>query len=592
MNRFLKIFSILIITGCSAIKENKKTTIDLNGVFEQYAKESYSLNPLSATANNVNDYNEQLAINIGEEWIQKAILLNNRYLDTLKKINYPALTENDQRSVDVLRYQLSIQNEGLVNHYGNYRPVNQFVFSFPQRFAVLGSGAGNIPFQTEKDYYNFISRMKLFQVWIDQAIINMQAGLESGDTNPRASMEKVPSQLKALYETEVEKNIFYKPLLSLPAGMDTAAKSKLVNEYTAAINTYIIPAYKKLNQFLESTYIPRTRNSSGLFDNRNGIKEYSYWLKAYTTTEITPDEVFDLGLSEVARIRREMDSIKTLTGFKGNLQSFFQFIKTDPKFFPFVTEDEVLNRYRSCEAKMEPHLKKLFNMRPQSRFEVRATEKFREEAANAQYVPPARDGQRPGIFYETVREPVKYNYFEMETLFLHEAIPGHHYQLSIQQEADIPEFRKKYINSAFAEGWGLYAESLGTKLGMFKDPYQYMGRLNNEMERAVRLVVDAGIHHKGWTREQAIKYVLENQPVTELVATQRIERYMVTAGQAVSYKVGELKIIELRKKAEKMLGPAFDIREFHDQVLQEGCLPLSYLESKINKWIETKSRKH
>ena len=256
MNRFLEIFSILIITGCSAIKENKKTTIDLNGVFEQYAKESYSLNPLSATANNVNDYNEQLAINIGEEWIQKAILLNNRYLDTLKKINYPALTENDQRSVDVLRYQLSIQNEGLVNHYGNYRPVNQFVFSFPQRFAVLGSGAGNIPFQTEKDYYNFISRMKLFQVWIDQAIINMQAGLESGDTNPRASMEKVPAQLKPLFETEIEKNIFYKPLLSLPAGMDTATKSKLVTEYTAAIKTYIIPAYKKLNQFLESTYIP------------------------------------------------------------------------------------------------------------------------------------------------------------------------------------------------------------------------------------------------------------------------------------------------------------------------------------------------
>ena len=592
MNRFLKTFSILIITGCSAIKENKKATIDLNGVFEQYAKESYRLNPLSATANNVNDYNDQLAINIGEEWIQKAILLNNRYLDTLKKINYPALTENDQRSVDVLRYQLSIQNEGLVNHYGNYRPVNQFVFSFPQRFAVLGSGAGNIPFQTEKDYYNFISRMKLFQVWIDQAIINMQAGLESGDTNPRASMEKVPAQLKTLYETEVEKNLFYKPLLSLPAGMDTSAKSKLITEYTAAINAYIIPAYKKLNQFLETTYIPRTRNSSGLFDNRNGKKEYSYLLKVYTTTDITPDEVFDLGLREVARIRKEMDSIKTLTGFKGNLQSFFQFIKTDQKFFPFTTEEEVLNRYRSFEAKMEPHLKKLFNLRPQSRFEVRATEKFREEAANAQYVPPARDGQRPGIFYETVREAAKYNYFEMETLFLHEAIPGHHYQLAIQQEADIPEFRKKYINSAFAEGWGLYAESLGTALGMFKDHYQYMGRLNNEMERAVRLVVDAGIHHKGWTREQAIKYVLENQPVTELVATQRIERYMVTAGQAVSYKVGELKIIELRKKAEKTLGPAFDIREFHDQVLQDGCLPLSNLESKINKWIESKSRKH
>jgi uncharacterized protein (DUF885 family) len=239
---------------------------------------------------------------------------------------------------------------------------------------------------------------------------------------------------------------------------------------------------------------------------------------------------------------------------------------------------------------MQPQLSQLFNLRPQSKFEVRATEKFREAAANAQYVRPSRDGSRPGIFYETVRDPSKYNYFGMETLFLHEAIPGHHYQLSIQQEAAIPEFRKKIIIIAFAEGWGLYAESLGIRLGMFTDPYQYMGRLNNEMERAVRLVVDAGLHHKGWTREHAIEYVLENQPIPDQIAIQLIERYMVTAGQAVSYKVGELKMIALRNKAEKILGAKFDIREFHDQVLEEGCLPLAQLEDKINKWIESKSQ--
>ena len=587
---FVVTLSTLIITGCFSVKENKKATIDLKGVFEQYAKESYRLNPLSATANNVNDYNDRLAINISEEWRKEATLLNNRYLDTLKNFNYGSLTDTDQQSVDLLKYQLTLQNEALQNHYGFFRPVDQFVFSFPQQFAVLGSGSGSIPFKTETDYYNFINRMKFFQVWIDQCIINMQAGLKLGNTNPKASMEKVPAQLKPLFETQGEKNIFYKPLISLPAGMDSAAKSKLVSQYGAAINAHIIPAYKKLCQFLENTYIPQTRNSSGLLNNQNGKWEYSYRLKIYTTTDITPDEVFELGLREVARIRNEMDSIKTVTGFQGDLSSFFHFIKTNPKFFPFTTEEEILNRYRSFETKMEPQLAKLFNLRPQSKFEVRATEKFREAGANAQYLPPSRDGKKPGIFYETIPDPARYNYFEMETLFLHEAIPGHHYQLAIGQEADIPEFRKKYVNSAFAEGWGLYAESLGKILGLFKDPYQYMGRLNNEMERAVRLVVDAGIHHKGWTREQAIKYVLENQPVTESVAIQRIERYMVTPGQAVSYKVGELKIIELRNRAEKALGEKFDIREFHDQVLQEGCLPLSMLENKINKWIKSKQR--
>ncbi|RYY91055.1 MAG: DUF885 domain-containing protein, partial [Chitinophagaceae bacterium] len=276
---------------------------------------------------------------------------------------------------------------------------------------------------------------------------------------------------------------------------------------------------------------------------------------------------------------------KKATGFSGSLHAFFEYLKTDPKFFPFKSTDEVLERFRGFEARMEPKLQLLFNLRPKARFEVRATEKFREASANAQYIRPSRDGQRPGVFYETVRDPLTYNYVLMETLFLHEAIPGHHYQLALQQEAPLPEFRKSYVNSAFAEGWGLYAESLGTTLGMFTDPYQYMGRLNNEMERAVRLVVDAGLHHKGWTREAAIAYVLENQPVTAANAEQLVERYMVTAGQAVSYKIGELRILALREKARRALGKNFDIRAFHDEVLKDGCLPLELLERKIDNWI-------
>lgn len=587
MNR-LSLVSVMTILclGCSPAKEQKE--VDLTGIFEQFARENYALNPLVATQNNVHDFNDQLAIDISEAYLEKAIALNNRYLDTLKTIRYDSLTDSEKLSVDILQYQLSISNERLMNKYGFYTPVDQFVFSFPQRFAVLGSGAGYIPFKDEQDYRNFISRMESFPKWIDQSINNMQSGLELNHTNPRASMEKVPAQLKPLFETAVENHIFYKPLENLPETIDSVARVKLLADYTQAIETHIKPAYENLHNFLVDTYIPNTRTSTGLLDKSNGKAEYAYWLKYYTTTDITGDQIFDLGLREVARIRTEMDSIKKLTGFKGDLQAFFQYIKTNPKFFPFKTEEEVLNRYRSFEPRMEPQLARLFNLRPKASFVVKATEKFREAGANAQYMQPSRDGKRPGIFYEVVRDPLTYNYFAMESLYIHEAIPGHHYQVAIQQEADIPEFRKSYWTSAFGEGWALYAESLGTELGMYTDPYQYMGRLNNEIERAVRLVVDAGMHHKGWTREKAIAYVLENQPVSETEAIQRIERYMVTPAQAVSYKIGELKILALREKAKQQLGDRFDIREFHDQVLKNGSLPLSILERQIDNWIENK----
>lgn len=587
MNKIKLVAAIAILgIGCSSVKEQKE--INLNGIFEQFARENYALNPLAATQNNVHEYNDQLPNDISEAYQQKAIALNTRYLDTLKNINYDSLTASEKLSVDILRYQLTTRNEQLSNKYGFYTPVDQFVFSFPQRFAVLGSGAGYIPFKDEKDYRNFISRMEAFPKWIDQSINNMQSGLELNYTNPKASMEKVPAQLKPLFEAAVEDHIFYKPLQNLPETIDSAAREKLIADYTHAIETHIKPAYKKLNDFLVDTYIPNTRTTTGLLDKSNGKAEYTFWLKYYTTSDITGDEIFDLGLREVSRIRTEMDSIKNSTGFKGDLQGFFQYIKTNPKFFPFKTEEEVLNRYRSFEARMEPQLNRLFNLRPKASFEVRATEKFRQAGANAQYMPPSRDGKRPGIFYEVIPDPLTYNYFAMEGLFIHESIPGHHYQVAIQQEAEIPEFRKSYWTSAFGEGWALYAESLGTELGMYTDPYQYMGRLNNEIERAVRLVVDAGMHHKGWTREKAIAYVLENQPVSEAEAIQRIERYMVTPGQAVSYKVGELKIIALLEKAKQELGDKFDIREFHDQVLKDGSLPLFILEKRIDNWIASK----
>ena len=597
MKRILLIVTatLALLTSFSQSSFRTKPPFQLGQLLEQYSKEYYALNPLEATQAGINDYNSQMEINISEDYIKKAKALNQKYITQLAVINKTGLTASDLLSVNMLTYKLKSENEllnnSLVSSTNIYRPVDQFVWSFPTRFASLGSGAGFVPFNTEKDYRNFMSRMKGFQTWVDQAITNMQKGIKLNNTNPRAAMEKVPPQLKPLFEGTVQENVFYKPLLKLPDNLDSASAVQLKKDYSDAIENIIKPAYKKLNDYIVTDYIPKARKTSGLLDNAKGKKEYELWLKYYTTTNITAEQIFNLGLSEVSRIRKAMDSVKTQVGFKGDLKSFFEYVKTEPKFFPFKTEEEVLNRFRSFQDKMSPQLNILFNLKPKAKFEVRATEKFRAAGANAQYTKPSRDGTRPGIFYEVVRDPAKYNYFAMEDLFIHEAIPGHHYQLAIQEEADIPEFRKVYWTSAFGEGWALYAESLGKELGMYTDPYQYLGRLNGEIERAVRLVVDAGIHYKGWSREKAIAYVLENQPVSSIEAEQRIERYMVIAGQAVSYKVGELKIIELREKAKKKLGNKFDIKEFHDEVLKDGCLPLIILETKINRWIESKVSK-
>ncbi len=588
----LLIIALLHLFSSSLLAQKKNQPIQLESLLEQYSKEYYALNPLQATEAGINDYNNQLEITISEEYIKKTTALNQKYLSQLAVIDKAGLTASELLSIDVLTYKLKTENEMVGNHFWFfYRPVDQFVFSFPTKFATLGSGAGFVPFNTEKDYRDFISRMKGFQTWVDQAIVNMKKGVTQNNTNPRASMEKVPAQLKPLFEAAVEANVFYKPLLKLPTNLDSAAAVQLKKDYSNAIENIIKPAYKKLHDYIVTDYIPKARNTSGLLDNDKGKKEYELWLAYFTTTNITAEQIFNLGLSEVGRIRKEMDSVKTQVGFKGDLKSFFEYVKTDPKFFPFKNEEEVLDRYRSFLDKMSPQLNILFNLTPKAKFEVRATEKFRAAGANAQYMKPSRDGKRPGIFYEVIHDPAQYNYFSMEDLFIHEAIPGHHYQVAIQQEADIPEFRKVYSTSAFGEGWALYAESLGTELGMYTDPYQYLGRLNGEIERAVRLVVDAGIHYKGWSREKAIAYVLENQPVSAIEAEQRIERYMVLAGQAVSYKIGELKIIELRERAKKKLGNKFDIKEFHDEVLKDGCLPLIILETKINKWIESKAVK-
>ena len=334
--------------------------------------------------------------------------------------------------------------------------------------------------------------------------------------------------------------------------------------------------------------MPAGTQTSGLGALPNGAATYQYLIKYHTTTNMTPKEVHNLGLQEVARITQEMEKVKEQVGFKGDLKEFFNHVRNSPEQMPFTAPEQVIANFNAVHEKMKDELDVLFDIKPKASFEVRRVEAFREKSAAAEYFAGSKDGSRPGTFYVPIPDVSSYNTFQDEALFLHEAIPGHHYQLSLQQENDkLPAFQHAEGMGVFVEGWALYSESLGKELGLYTDPYQYFGMLSMEMHRAIRLVVDTGIHAMGWTREQAIQYSLENEAESEAGITAEIERYIVAPGQALSYKLGQLKIKELRAKAEKALGSQFSIQEFHNQVLNSGSLPLVLLEEKIERWINT-----
>jgi uncharacterized protein (DUF885 family) len=338
--------------------------------------------------------------------------------------------------------------------------------------------------------------------------------------------------------------------------------------------------------FLQNEYLPACRASSGISAIPAGKEYYNYLIKQHTTTNLTADEIFKIGQNEVERISNEMIKVKEQVGFKGDLKSFFNELRTKKELTPFTKPEQVISNFEAIHQKMKPNLEKLFSQTPKTPFEIRRTEAFREASASAEYNAGSIDGTRPGIFYVPIPNVKEYNVLSDEDLFLHEAIPGHHYQISLQQEnTNLAEFRKLIGYSAYAEGWALYTESLGKELGLYTDPYQYFGMLSAEMHRSIRLVVDAGMHTQGWTREQAIAYSKEHEAETEASIIAEIERYMAIPGQALSYKIGQLKILKLRAKAEKELGAKFKIAEFHDQILNSGNIPLKVLEDKIDKWI-------
>ena len=564
--------------------------ITFDSLLSQYYQEKLQLDPLEATYAGDPRYNDRLPNYLAKTYKDSLRQFYTKYQELLTEVDTTGFSEEEKISFQVLNWELDTNLEGLQFDM-DLMPINQF-WSLNLTIGQLAGGTSAQPFKTVKDYENWLKRLYSYSNWLDTALVNMRKGIEEGYVLPKALTQKVIPQFASLKEGPVEEHLFFAPVNNMPDSFSEEDKKRLKKEYADVIHNKIIPKYEEIHNFLENEYLAASRESSGISAIPNGEDYYNYTIKQYTTTNMTADEIFELGKKEVERLTKEMIKVKDEVGFKGDLKAFFEHVRTADKLTPFTKPEQVIANFENIHERMKPHLSKLFDKTPKTPFEIRRTEAFREASASAEYNPGSVDGSRPGVFYVPIPNVEEYNVLSDEDLFLHEAIPGHHYQISLTQEnQELPDFRKTLWYSAYGEGWALYSESLGKELGLYEDPYQYFGMLSAEMHRAIRLVVDAGIHAKGWTREQAIQYSLEHEAETESGIIAEIERYMSIPGQALSYKVGQLKILELRARAEEALKDKFDIKVFHNKVLESGSVPLAILEDKINKWIEEEKKK-
>ncbi|OUR95601.1 hypothetical protein A9Q87_00335 [Flavobacteriales bacterium 34_180_T64] len=580
---------VLSMTSCKKDAKTEAVTMEASEEFSAllnaYHEESLKLYPLNATAAGDKRYNYMLPNTLSDEFLKTETAFYKSYKEKVNGLDDKTLSKSQKLSKAILNWECDINLERI--SFKNYTPLDQ-MWTLQLSIGQLASGESSQPFKTVNDYNNWLKRLDGYLRWMASAKDNMKEGIEKGNTLPSSLIKKVLPQLKALTTTNLEEHLFYAPILKFPESITEDDKSTLTKSYKAMVLDRIVPAYKDLHAFMSSEYFDAGRKSSGISDTPNGKNYYAHQIKKYTTTEMTADEIHELGLKEVARILAEMEKVKAQVGYEGDLIAFFDNVRNNPDLKPFGSAQEVVDNFKRIHKTMTPQIEKLFDLKPITPFEVRRTEAFREASASAEYNSGSLDGTRPGIFYVPVPDVTKYNTFSDEALFLHEAIPGHHFQISLQQEnKNLPEFRKTLGYSVYSEGWALYTESLGKELGLYTDPYQYFGMLGMEMHRAIRLVVDTGMHTKGWSREQAIKYSLQNEAESEASIISEIERYMANPGQALSYKIGQLKIRELRAKAETELGENFNIGKFHNQILESGAVPLALLETKITDWINS-----
>ncbi len=583
----MRFLSFLLLCACVAScntinKHTVGTGQNADSIYARYWEEHAQLFPLDATANGDYRYNDKMTITISAPFMDSLSRFYKKYQAEIKTVDTTGMDGEQKLSYRLFNYEMDMGLEGL-KFPTQYLPFNQF-WGLHLDIAQLGSGSGNQPFKTVKDYDDFLKRVSVFPAWADTAISNMRTGITKGWVLPKSLVVKILPQLKAMLVPAAQ-STFYGAVTAIPDSFSKEEKVRITAEYTKAIDSLINPAYKRLYDFMAGEYLAKARNSSGIDALPQGKEYYNYLIKYWTTTDLSADSIYRLGEHQVASIEQEMIAVKNETGFKGDLQAFFKFLNTDRQFFPFKKPKDVLDSFWRIKAVEEPMLKVLFNDTPKTAFTIRQTEAFRAASASAEYNPASADGGRPGIFYVPILDVTQFNAIGMETLFLHEAIPGHHYQISLQQENKaLPKFRRFSWYGAYGEGWAMYCESLGKELGLFKNPYQYFGHLSDAMHRAIRLVVDAGMHSKGMTREQAIDYMMAHESTTKAAATAEIERYMAIPGQALSYKMGQLTIRAERTKYEQELGSKFKIASFHDEVLKHGCVPLNILRENLKAW--------
>ena len=584
---------MLALVGCGKLEEKMEEASDkkesdrlkLNNMLENYYEERLRLFPMEATEIGDHRFDDQFANDISEEHRKKQMEMYSKYLAELSDINIEKFGKQGQLSHDIFKYDLELNIKNL-QYNDHLIPINQLGYDLisPIGFIQLGAGVSIHPFKTVRDYENFLKRINGFEEWVNTAIENMRLGIYKGVVQPKIIIKSTIPQLEAQLVDDVQKSLFYNPINNFPENFDESDRIRLKGNYSDAIRTQIIPTYKKLVDFLIIEYLPNCRSTLGLTELPNGKEWYAHRIEMFTTIQMTPDEIFNLGMKEVERIGAEMDVLKSKAGFEGDRKAFYEHLKEE---FFFSSEDKLLEQYNKVRDIVDAHIPELFNILPKTDFEIRPIEQYREKYTGAHYQRGLLDGSRPGIFYLNTYNLESDPLPASEPLYLHEAIPGHHFQLSLQMEQkNISKYMRYYWNSGYGEGWALYIECLGKKLGLYTNMNQNAIRLRSEMFRAFRLVVDVGLHVKGWTVDQAIQYMNDNIPFNPNFAKREIERYIAWPGQALSYKIGQIKILELKERVQKKLGEAFDIKAFHDEILRDGAMPLQILESKINNWIE------
>lgn len=574
--------SLAVMLGCQS---PGKSSEDFDILLEAYYQDHLELYMLYATYLGDYRYNDSLPNYLSKSFKDKERKFYRDYNKRLNRFSEENLSPEQILSQQILQWEIDIQTESF-EFEKDLMPIDQ-MWSLNLDIGQLGSGGGAQPFNTLEDYRNWLSRLDDFKEWLLSAKAKMKEGIEKGIVLPKPLIQKVLPQLESVAVNDLSKNIFWGPLNEQPETIEDRDWHDLGYEYAILIVDELNPIIRDLHEFMSTEYLEAGRETSGYGDLPGMEGYYDHAIKYYTTTTMSADEIHELGIQEVSRIQNEMKKVMEEVGFEGTLHEFFEHVKTNPDLMPFDDPQQVIDHFNDIHQKVMPHVENLFDNKPKSPFEVRRVEAFREKSASAHYIIGTPDGSRPGVFYVPIPDVTSYHVFSDESLFLHEAIPGHHFQLSLQQEnPELPSFRKNITwYSVYGEGWALYTESLGKELGLYTDPYQYFGMLSAEIHRAIRLVVDTGLHAKGWSREKAIQYSMQNQAESEDFITSEIERYMANPGQALSYKIGQLKIQELRDHAQEILGFHFDIREFHNKILESGNMPLALLEEKINAWI-------